>query len=159
MVVGVGTVLADDPQLTVRDADGALTGPQPLRVVIDSKGRTPTTARVLDDAAATWLATVDEFGSALDGRVDLAAVLKRLYRQGRRHVLLEGGPQLAAAFLDAGLVDEVVAYIAPTLLGDGRGALEGGAVRTLVGAHRAELREVARFGPDVRLRYAVTHAR
>jgi diaminohydroxyphosphoribosylaminopyrimidine deaminase/5-amino-6-(5-phosphoribosylamino)uracil reductase len=157
MMVGVGTVLADDPQLTVRDADGVLTGPQPMRVVIDSKGRTPPAARVLDDAATTVLATVDQFGSLQDGRVDLTAVLKQLYRQGQRHVLLEGGPRLAASFLDTGLVDEVLVYLAPTLLGAGRSALDGGTVPTLVGAHRAELRDVARFGPDVRLRYAVRH--
>jgi len=156
MVVGIGTVLADDPQLTVRDADGNVSGPQPLRVVIDSAGRTPSTARVLDDAAATWVAIADEVGRDRDGRVDLPAVLTTLYRQGRRHVLLEGGPRLAAAFLDAGLVDEALVYVAPTLLGAGRSALDGGAVTTLTDAHHAELRDVTRFGPDVRLRFAIT---
>ena len=155
MMVGVGTVLADDPQLTVRDANGTLTGPQPLRVVIDSHGRTPSNARVLDRAAATWVATVAELGAAADGRVDLAAVLGRLFRLGRRHVLLEGGPRLAAAFFDAGLVDEAIAYIAPTLLGAGASALSGGSVTTLAGRHKAELRDVTRIGSDVRLRYAM----
>ncbi|MEP6563437.1 MAG: bifunctional diaminohydroxyphosphoribosylaminopyrimidine deaminase/5-amino-6-(5-phosphoribosylamino)uracil reductase RibD, partial [Nakamurella sp.] len=106
MMVGVGTVLADDPQLTVRDSAGVVTGRQPLRVVVDSSGRTPADARVLDSAAETWLATTQDVGGATDGRVDLAALLRRLYQRGRRHVLLEGGPRLAAAFLDDGLVDE-----------------------------------------------------
>jgi diaminohydroxyphosphoribosylaminopyrimidine deaminase/5-amino-6-(5-phosphoribosylamino)uracil reductase len=156
MMVGIGTVLADDPHLTVRDASGHLTGSQPLRVVIDSSRRTPADAKIMDDAAETWLATKQDAGSAPDGRVDLLAVLHRLYRQGRRHVLLEGGPRLAAAFLDAGLVDEALIYLAPTLLGAGRTALDGGLVTTLADAHHAQLREVTRFGPDIRLRYALT---
>ena len=156
IAVGSGTVFADDPQLTARDADGRVTGRQPLRVVIDSRGRTPSTARVFDDAAPTLLATVDRFGAGADGRVDLAAVLAQLYRDGRRHLLVEGGPRLAAAFLDARLVDEVLIYLAPLLLGAGRSALEGGAVRTLADAHRAELRELRRLGPDVVLRYRMT---
>ncbi|WP_420123469.1 bifunctional diaminohydroxyphosphoribosylaminopyrimidine deaminase/5-amino-6-(5-phosphoribosylamino)uracil reductase RibD, partial [Nakamurella sp.] len=109
ILVGVGTVLADDPQLTVRDADGRPVGRQPLRVVLDSAGRTPAAARVRDEAAPTWIATAESPGAGADGRVDPAAVLAELWRRGRRHVLLEGGPRVAAAFLDAGLVDEVVA--------------------------------------------------
>jgi len=155
MMVGIGTVLADDPQLTVRDSDGGVVGQQPLRVVVDSHGRTPSSAKVLDDAAGTWLATIDELGAGPDGRVDLRAVLDRLLQRGQRHVLLEGGPTLATAFFDAGLVDEAIVYVAPTLLGAGRSALDGGAVGTLPGAYRAELRDVARLGPDVRLRYAL----
>ncbi len=154
MMVGIGTVLADDPQLTARGPDGAPLGRQPLRVVIDSGGRTPSEAKVLDDAAETLVATVAEFGT-VDGRVDLAAVLAALYARGRRHVLLEGGPRLAAAALDAGLVDEALVYIAPLLLGAGWPALDGGLVDTLSAAHRLDLRELARLGPDVRLRYAV----
>ena len=155
IMVGVGTVLADDPQLTARDAGGVGRGRQPLRVVLDSAGRTPPAARVLDESAPTWLATADDVGRGADGRVDAAAVLDRLFDRGRRHVLLEGGPRLAAAFLDAGLVDEAVVYLAPTLLGAGRSALDGGLVSTLGDAHRAELRELARLGPDVRLRYTI----
>jgi len=155
MMVGVGTVLADDPQLTVRDANGLPTGPQPLRVVLDSHGRTPRGARLLDHDADTWLATVAETGAGPDGRVDPQVVLRRLFERGRRHVLLEGGPTLAASLLDAGLVDEAIVYIAPTLLGTGRSALAGGLVGTLGDAHPARLREVTQLGPDVRLRYAV----
>ena len=155
MMVGIGTVLADDPQLTVRDASGAVTGPQPLRVVIDTAHQTPDAARVLDSAAETWVATGDDPGCGPDGKVDLAAVLKRLYRQGKRHVLLEGGPRLAAAFLDAGLVDEAVVYLAPSLLGAGRPALDDSVVGTLADAYQAVLRDVTRIGPDVRLRYAL----
>ncbi|MTD17160.1 bifunctional diaminohydroxyphosphoribosylaminopyrimidine deaminase/5-amino-6-(5-phosphoribosylamino)uracil reductase RibD [Nakamurella sp. YIM 132087] len=152
MMVGVGTVLADDPWLTVRDSDGMPIGPQPLRVVLDSVGRTPPGARVLDDAAETLVATAADFGGGL--RVDPAAVLSELYRRGRRHVLLEGGPTLATAMLDDDLVDEMLCYTAPVVFGAGRMMLDGGRTATLVEARRAELREVRRCGPDVMLRYA-----
>ncbi len=154
MMVGIGTVLADDPQLTARDATGAATGRQPWRVVVDSAGRTPTDARVRGDAARTLIATGAEFPGA-DGRVDLPALLDELYRRGRRHVLLEGGPTLAAAMLDAELVDEVLVYQAPLLLGAGLSAITGGTVGTLAGAHRLFLREVTELGPDLRIRYSV----
>ena len=153
MMVGVGTVLADDPLLTVRDADGNLVGRQPLRVVIDSPGRTPSDAKVRNDDAETLIATAAEFGNG--HRVDVATVLTELYRRGRRHVLLEGGPRLATSMLDAGLIDEVLVYVAPLLLGAGRSLLDGSAVNTLTAAHQAELMAVDRFGPDVRLRYRV----
>ncbi|MGI8415766.1 MAG: bifunctional diaminohydroxyphosphoribosylaminopyrimidine deaminase/5-amino-6-(5-phosphoribosylamino)uracil reductase RibD [Nakamurella sp.] len=152
MMVGVGTVLADDPQLTARSADGAAMARQPLRVVVDSTGKTPLKARVLDDAAETLVATAAEFGAVAAG-VDLDALLTALYQQGKRHVLLEGGPRLAASMLDAELVDEVVIYLAPLLLGAGQSVMDGGSVSTLVDAHRFELMDVTRFGPDLRVRW------
>ena len=124
MMVGIGTVLADDPLLTVRGADGAPVADQPLRVVVDSRGRTPVDAKVRNADAATLIATAADYGGV--DRVDLSALLADLYRQGRRHVLLEGGPRLATAMLDAGLVDEIVVYVAPLILGAGRAMLEGG---------------------------------
>jgi len=153
MVVGVGTVLADDPQLTVRNAAGEVVGTQPLRVVVDSDGRAPRTARVFDDAAPSWLATVESVGAGADGRVDLARLLALLFERGQRHVLVEGGPRVATAFWDAGLVDEAIVYLAPLALGAGKPALDGGALSTLSEGHHLELRDVTRFGDDVRLRY------
>ncbi len=153
MMVGVGTVLADDPLLTVRDAGGRPVGRQPLRVVVDSSGRTPPTAKIRHGDADTLVATADDFGGG--SRVDLSGLLDHLHVMGRRHVLLEGGPVLAAAMVDAHLVDEVLLYLAPLVLGAGRSVLEGGTVDTLARAHHAELRAVDRFGPDVRLRYAL----
>ena len=83
IVAGVGTVLADDPALTVRDADRRLVGEQPLRVVVDTSGRTPAGAQVLDASAPTWVATAAELGTGADGQVDLVALLKALHDQGR----------------------------------------------------------------------------
>lgn len=151
IVAGVGTVLADDPHLTVRDDAGEVTGEQPLRVVVDSAGRTPASARVLDAAAPSWVATAEELGRGPDGHVDLAALLKALWARDRTLVLLEGGPTLAGGFLGAGLVDRVVAYLAPTLLGDGVPALAGTGIGTLSDAVPLEITEVRRLGPDVRL--------
>lgn len=151
IIAGVGTVLADDPHLTVRGADGRPTGVQPLRVVVDSNGRTPAGARVRDDAADTWVATAAELGRDADGHVDLHALLAGLHARDRRLALLEGGPTLAGAFLRAGLVDRVVAYLAPTLLGAGQPALAGTGIGTLADAVALDIDDVRRVGPDVRV--------
>jgi diaminohydroxyphosphoribosylaminopyrimidine deaminase/5-amino-6-(5-phosphoribosylamino)uracil reductase len=151
VLVGVGTVLADDPRLTVRDLrDGALAVRQPLRVVVDSAGRTPSGARVRDGAAPTWVATAAEVGAGPDGRVDLPGLLAALYARDVRALLLEGGPTLAGAFLAAGLVDRVVGYVAPKLLGAGPAALAGTGVGTLAAAIDLEFTDVRRIGQDVR---------
>ena len=149
IIAGVGTVMADDAHLTVRG--GSLTPRTPLRVVVDSSGRTPENARVRDDAAPTWIATAADLGCTADGRVDLEALLKHLYAGGVRGALLEGGPTLAGAFLRAGLVDEIVGYVAPKILGAGSSALNDAGVTTIADAVDFELSDVRRLGPDVRL--------
>ncbi|MGN6331780.1 MAG: bifunctional diaminohydroxyphosphoribosylaminopyrimidine deaminase/5-amino-6-(5-phosphoribosylamino)uracil reductase RibD [Motilibacteraceae bacterium] len=151
VVAGVGTVLADDPQLTVRDVAVQPAGPQPLRVVVDTEGRTPAGARVLDDAAPTWVATAAELGRGPDGRVDLVALAGELHRRGVQSVLLEGGPTLAGALLRVGLVDRVVGYVAPALLGAGPAALADAGIGTIADALRLELDDVTRIGADLRL--------
>lgn len=148
IVAGIGTVLADDAALTVRGTGAARS---PLRVVVDSSGRTPAAARVTDGAAPTWIATAADVGATADGRVDLHALGKRLYDRGVRAALIEGGPTLAGAFLRAGLVDEIVGYIAPKVLGAGMAALGDAGVATMTEAIGFEIADVARVGPDVRL--------
>ena len=152
VLVGVGTVLADDPRLTVRNLrDGTLAIRQPLRVVVDSSGRTPADAQVRDGAAPTLVVTVAEVGAGPDGRVDLRALLTALYRRGIRAVLLEGGPTLAGAFLAEGLVDRVVGYVAPKLLGGGPAALGDLGARTISELVELEFVDVTRVGPDLRI--------
>lgn len=151
VVVGVDTVLADDPALTARAADGNLAGRQPQRVVVDTHHRTPATARVLDAAAPTWIATAAEVGKDDAGHVDLHGVLAGLHRRGVTSVLLEGGPRLAGAFLAAGLVDRVTAYVAPTLLGAGPPALTGTHVTTLAEGLALDVDGVEVVGGDVRI--------
>ncbi|MFZ1410106.1 MAG: RibD family protein, partial [Micropruina sp.] len=139
VIAGTGTVLADDPQLTVRDAQG-LTGPQPLRVVIGHRS-VPGEARVLDETAPTRLFRTH----------DLEQVLTELGILGIHHALLEGGPTLAAAFVRAGLVDEVVAYLAPALLGSGTPAVGDLGIATISNILRLSPSSVSVVGSDVRI--------
>ncbi|MEH0972104.1 bifunctional diaminohydroxyphosphoribosylaminopyrimidine deaminase/5-amino-6-(5-phosphoribosylamino)uracil reductase RibD [Micromonospora sp. CPCC 205546] len=152
VLVGVGTVLADDPRLTARNLrDGTLAIRQPLRVVLDTDGRTPADARVRDGAARTWIATAAEVGAGPDGRVDLPALLAALHGRGVCAVLLEGGPKLAGAFLAAGLVDKIVGYVAPRLLGAGPTAVVDAGVTTIAEAIDLEYVDVTQVGPDLRI--------
>ncbi|GAA1985133.1 bifunctional diaminohydroxyphosphoribosylaminopyrimidine deaminase/5-amino-6-(5-phosphoribosylamino)uracil reductase RibD [Isoptericola halotolerans] len=138
VLVGTGTVAADDPSLTVRDAP--LRGPQPLRAVMGLRD-VPTGARLAttgpDGAASLHLRTRDP-----------RAALATLWEHDRRHVLLEGGATLAAAFWRAGLVDEVVAYVAPVLLGAGPAVVGDLGVDTITGAVRLEVVDVTVLTPD-----------
>jgi diaminohydroxyphosphoribosylaminopyrimidine deaminase/5-amino-6-(5-phosphoribosylamino)uracil reductase len=162
VVVGSGTQRIDDPQLTVRSARVIR---QPLRVVVDSNARTPAGAHVLDGAAPTLIAVAQDADSAhLEGRaevvrlprdaagLDLHALLDALAARQVGRILLEGGPTLAGSFLAAGLVDRVVAYLAPVLIGGGgRSAIEGAGATSIEDALRLRLEEVVRIGPDFRL--------
>lgn len=141
-VVGTGTALADDPHLTARTPDGAVVGTQPVRVVVGERDL-PAGARLLDGAAPTLQLRTH----------DLTAVTKELHGRGIRSVLLEGGPLLGAAFCAAGLVDEIVAYVAPLFLGAGSAAVGPLGVTTLADATTWTLHDVTRLADDVRLIY------
>ncbi len=138
VVVGIGTVLADDPALTARPGH---VGRQPLRVVVDRRGRTPADAKVRDDSAPSLITT----------EADLHVLLKDLADRDVVSVLLEGGPTLAGAFLREDLVDRVVGYVAPALLGSGPAALQDAGIGTIDDAIRLHLTDVTRLGDDVRL--------
>ncbi|WP_091448698.1 bifunctional diaminohydroxyphosphoribosylaminopyrimidine deaminase/5-amino-6-(5-phosphoribosylamino)uracil reductase RibD [Actinokineospora iranica] len=140
IMVGRGTVLADDPALTARAEDGTPAPRQPLRVVV-GHGDLPAGAKVLDDAAETLRARTH----------DPAEVLTELAARGVVDVLLEGGPTLAGAFAEAGAIDRVLAYVAPVLLGAGPVALGASGVSTITGAHKFAVEEVTMCGPDVRI--------
>jgi diaminohydroxyphosphoribosylaminopyrimidine deaminase / 5-amino-6-(5-phosphoribosylamino)uracil reductase len=146
VLVGSGTVLADDPQLTVRDEAGRDVERQPLRVVVDRRGRVPAEARVFDDAAPTH---VSRAGSP-------AEVLAELFGRGVRRVLLEGGPELAAGFLRAGLIDEVVVHLAPKLLGAGPSLVGDLGIRTISDALSLDVVDVTLLGSDVAIRLRPT---
>ena len=158
VLAGVGTVLADDPLLNVRPDPGH----QPLRVVVDPRARTPLTARALSGDRPALVATAPQLDPpgyphhvevpAQDGHLDLAALLQVLQEEHDVvSVLLEGGPTLAGAFVAQGLVDRVVGYVAPALLGDGPHALGEAGAGTITAAHRLRLDDVTRVGDDVRL--------
>ncbi|MEO3938759.1 bifunctional diaminohydroxyphosphoribosylaminopyrimidine deaminase/5-amino-6-(5-phosphoribosylamino)uracil reductase RibD [Dermatophilaceae bacterium Soc4.6] len=140
VVVGTGTVLTDDPHLTTRWPDGSLRDRQPLRVVVGERDLPPGAA------------VADGSGPSLHLRTHQPQdVVKTLWDKGIRHVLLEGGPTLAAAFLSAGLVDDVVAYVAPVLLGAGARTVADLGITTIDSALRLEPTDVTVIGPDVRL--------
>jgi len=151
VLAGVGTVLADDPALTVRLPDGSPAAHQPLRVVLDSAGRTPPGARVRDGAAPTLVLTERDVPRS-GGGLDPHAVLDLLFARGVRHVLVEGGPRVAGGFAGAGLVDHVVAYLAPVLLGGSAlPTVAGDGPATLGDAREFVVDDLARTGPDVRV--------
>jgi diaminohydroxyphosphoribosylaminopyrimidine deaminase/5-amino-6-(5-phosphoribosylamino)uracil reductase len=135
MLVGSNTVAVDDPLLTVRDEDDRPLPHQPLRAVMGRR-ELPADRRGFDDAAETvQLRTHDPYEA-----------LKELHGLDRRHVFLEGGPTLAAAFLQAGLVDEVVCYVAPMLLGRGRTAVADLGIGTIADARHLTISEVTTVG-------------
>ena len=146
MLVGTGTVLVDDPLLTVRDEGGRPVGVQPLRAVMGLRDL-PADRRVLnDDAETVHLQTRDP-------REALAALRAR----DRQHVFLEGGPTLAAAFVRVGLVDEVVAYVAPAFLGSGLAAVADLGIITMADAFRPTVTDVTVLpdDPEHNVRYTL----
>ncbi len=167
VLTGIGTVLADDPALTVRLARGRT----PLRVVADCQARTPPTARLLSAderppviavgmrAPAARVGRLEQAGAtvwrlpARAGRLDLAALMERLAEEGANTVLVEAGGTLAAGALEAGVVDRVYFFVAPLLIGGAEAPtpVEGKGVRRLAEAWRLGPLKVRRVGGDVLL--------
>jgi diaminohydroxyphosphoribosylaminopyrimidine deaminase/5-amino-6-(5-phosphoribosylamino)uracil reductase len=139
VMVGRGTVVADDPALTVRvDGQQLLAESQPLRVVV-GRGDLADDRRVFDDSARTlWLRTNS-----------IPEVLAALHEQDIRHVMLEGGATLASAFLAAGAVNAVRWYVAPAVLGDGPAAVGGFGVSSIADVLRLTDVSVTSMGTDV----------
>jgi diaminohydroxyphosphoribosylaminopyrimidine deaminase / 5-amino-6-(5-phosphoribosylamino)uracil reductase len=137
IMVGTGTVLVDDPELTVRDEEDVNLPRrlQPLRAVMGRRG-VPPDRRVCNDAADTVV---------LPTR-DPHAALAELFDRDRQHVFLEGGPTLAAAFLTEGLVDEVVGYVAPLLLGAGLASIGPLGIDTISAALHLDVTDVSTLG-------------
>ncbi|GAB3153992.1 bifunctional diaminohydroxyphosphoribosylaminopyrimidine deaminase/5-amino-6-(5-phosphoribosylamino)uracil reductase RibD [Microbispora hainanensis] len=162
VVAGIGTVLADDPRLTAR-VPAPLREAPVLRVVVDSDARTPAAARVLDGEAPTLVAVAEDAAvpahlsphavrlPRVPGGIDLRALLAELHGRQVVSVLIEGGPLLAGSFLREGLVDRVVGYLAPALLGAGTAALGPAGASTITEIHRLEFAGVTPVGPDLRL--------
>jgi diaminohydroxyphosphoribosylaminopyrimidine deaminase/5-amino-6-(5-phosphoribosylamino)uracil reductase len=161
ILTGVGTVLQDDPQLTARSIE---TPRQPLRIVVDRHGQTPSSARVLVDGNAL-IVTAGERNAAwpkslealtlpdANGRVDLGALMHVLAARGINELHVEAGAKLSGALLDAGLIDELLLYMAPALIGDpARGMFERAAPLSALGA-KAGLtwHSVEHVGGDLRV--------
>lgn len=169
VLTGIGTVLADDPQLNVRDPAIDMLGRQPLRVVLDSRLRMPPTARMLslpgetlvfagpaNEADEVQRAGAEVVRTALDeqGRISLEGVLHDLGQRQCNDVLVEAGPTLSGAFLDQGLADELILYLAPVILGqDARAMVNLPQVDRLGDVRRYTLTSTDRFGADLKLRF------
>ncbi|HZW25278.1 MAG TPA: bifunctional diaminohydroxyphosphoribosylaminopyrimidine deaminase/5-amino-6-(5-phosphoribosylamino)uracil reductase RibD [Gallionella sp.] len=164
VLTGIGTVLADDAQLNVRDISVER---QPLRVVLDSELQTPLSARILQGAGvliytatqdAQKIAALEQRGATVcvspdaAEQVDLEAVLRDLARRGINEVLVEAGSTLNGALLKAGLVDELLLYVAPQLLGDmARGIAALGELTALDQRVDLEWQDVRQVGNDLRI--------
>jgi diaminohydroxyphosphoribosylaminopyrimidine deaminase/5-amino-6-(5-phosphoribosylamino)uracil reductase len=169
IVVGAGTAIADRPALTVREPGYA--GRPPLRVVVDARGRVPATGPLFDDAVPTLVATtpsspadvrsawasagaeVETFDATPEGDVPLDALTASLGKRDVQGVLLEGGPTLAWSAVAAGLVDEVVVYLAPKLVGGGGapGTLGGAGFAPIANAAGLEITSFERVGEDLKV--------
>jgi riboflavin-specific deaminase-like protein len=162
VLVGVGTILADDPRLTVRLVPGA----SPIRVVLDPRLRLPDDARVLDADGVTTIVTTgassaerrDELRrrgvsvvvvpAGPDG-LDLRATLEALFDDGIRSLLVEGGARVITSFLSLGLADRLVVAIAPRVMGSGTDAVNDLGITEVASSIRLERRAVHVAGDDV----------
>lgn len=165
IMVGIGTVLHDNPQLTTRLPEG---GRDPHRIVVDSKLRIPEDVAMLhlDSKAATLIATTAQAPGdkierlaalgievlvlpAISGRVDLHALLASLGKRGLQSILLEGGAELNGAFWRAGLVDRMMMFVAPKVVGgEGKGVFAGAGVTSMAEATCLRDVRVRQFGDD-----------
>lgn len=163
VLTGIATVLADDPQLNVREIPSDR---QPLRVVVDSQLRMPLGARILSGGTVIYTAATDSAKRAqlqargvevpimagADGQVDLAGMLRDLAQRGINEVLVEAGRTLNGALLKAGLVDELVLYLAPQLLGDAARGMAGLGELTQLQQHVVlHWQDVRHVGGDLRI--------
>ncbi|MET0382537.1 MAG: bifunctional diaminohydroxyphosphoribosylaminopyrimidine deaminase/5-amino-6-(5-phosphoribosylamino)uracil reductase RibD [Burkholderiaceae bacterium] len=165
VLTGIGTVLADDPSLDVRLVP---TARQPLRCVVDARLETPATARLFEGGSPTVLYTASTAAdrksdlqarggvvvavpARADGRLDLGAVIDDLAGRGVNELHVEAGARLNGALLEAGLVDELLLYVAPTLLGAGRDMATFGPLPAIAAALRFEFESAVRIGADLRV--------
>jgi len=164
VLTGIGTVRADDPELTVRAVP---TTRQPLRVVVDRHAQTPGDAKVLRGGALVvtagarnpeWRGDVEHVAMPDgNGRIDLPAMMRELARRGLNEVHVEAGARLNGALLASRVVDEVLAYVAPSVIGDpARGMAQfTDELRSLSDRVRLAFEDVQRIGEDIRIRARV----
>lgn len=172
ILTGSGTVIADDPALTVRLGDDATNRRQPLRVVVDSALRTSPAAKIFSGPGAACIATLEadtrrhasfiaagatvRVLPAVDGHVDLAELVCNLAQQECNEVLVEAGPALNGALLQAGLIDELIVYLAPHLLGDSaRGMFSIPVIAEMQQRRELKLTDLRQVGGNVRMIFRV----
>ncbi|MCW5946766.1 MAG: bifunctional diaminohydroxyphosphoribosylaminopyrimidine deaminase/5-amino-6-(5-phosphoribosylamino)uracil reductase RibD [Fimbriimonadales bacterium] len=157
VLVGANTIVQDDPSLTIRDID---VNNQPLRVILDPDGITPSTAKVFNEnpERTLWVSHADETRNAtklspqlIDGELALGDLLAELAERGMIGVLVEGGGQTLEPFFRHNLVDEIELHVAPKLLGAGKSWLEGKGVDALVDAWQLHHMKIEPLGEDFKI--------
>lgn len=163
IVTGIGTVKADNPQLTVRGVDTPL---QPRRVIVDSRLEIDLNARILQGEPCWIVAAVENHDKAAAlqaaghevlmlpnarGKVDLPALMRELGRREINEVHVEAGSKLNASMVREGCVDELLAYLAPSLIGPGQGMFDLPALERLADRRQLRFHDVARVGDDLRI--------
>jgi 2,5-diamino-6-(ribosylamino)-4(3H)-pyrimidinone 5'-phosphate reductase len=176
IMVGIGTVIADDPRLTVHKID-AKPGDNPVRVVVDSKCRTPADARITNGDAKTIIAGANEYKEEFmasdtyetlkkrgikfyfsgDRRVDLKSLMNYLHEEGIEKLMLEGGATLNFSMIKAGLIDEISICVAPMVVGgaNAKTFFDGEGFNTMDEAVKLELIDYYPLGKDFILNYRV----
>jgi 2,5-diamino-6-(ribosylamino)-4(3H)-pyrimidinone 5'-phosphate reductase len=170
IMVGIGTVLDDDPRLSVHKIPGKKDD-NPLRVVVDSTARTPIDARILNKDAGTVIAISDaapddrvkiikekaEVIVCGENKVDLGCLLEELYKKGVKTLLLEGGATLNWGMFEKGLVDDVMVAISPTIVGgkDALSLVEGAGFEKIRDGVKLKLKKHYTLGSDIILEYEV----
>ncbi|MEM3444343.1 MAG: 2,5-diamino-6-(ribosylamino)-4(3H)-pyrimidinone 5'-phosphate reductase [Thermoplasmata archaeon] len=165
ILVGIGTVLADDPKLTVNEKY-VQCPKQPIRIVLDSSGRTPENAQVLQGPAKTIIVTAEEcrrqIGNAMmlrcgKGKVDVVRMVEELEKLGIKRMLVEGGGTVIWEFLSRRLVDEMNVYVGSIVIGgkDAPTVADGEGAGSLEDVIRLKLQGIERLGDGVLLRYLV----
>lgn len=165
ILVGIGTILADDPKLTVKE-EYVQSPRQPLRVVLDSNGMTPSDAKVLDKSAETLIATNEACNVGFPGadvvrlgrdRVDIIALMRYLEDRGIGSLLVEGGGTVMWSFLHEGLADEISIFIGSMIIGgrDSPTLADGDGYISMREIRRLSLKECRRLGDGALLRYQV----
>lgn len=170
VMVGANTVLVDDPQLSARGCSGrgGKAKQQPLRVIVDGKGRTPLGARIFKEPGKTLVAVAKPFDdkkanqfkeagaeivelAAKRGDIDLEELLKVLGKRQVTSVLVEGGNKLFGSLFDQGLVDKVMAFVSPIIIGgsEAKSAVGGGGVKVMAEAHKLNQVKMSTFGEDI----------
>jgi diaminohydroxyphosphoribosylaminopyrimidine deaminase / 5-amino-6-(5-phosphoribosylamino)uracil reductase len=140
ILVGTGTAMIDDPELTARKPDGTLYDSQPLRVVLGER-ELPSSLRVFNSDAETLTLRTQSIHGALD----------ELYQRGIKHLMVEGGPTLASRFVQLDLVDEFLVYLAPKLLGGNKLSIGSIDVPSINKAKKLEFFDIKQLGEDVLL--------
>lgn len=167
ILVGIGTVLQDDPHLTFRDADGNLCERQPVRIVLDSYGRLPLDAKLLREPGLSLIVATDIeeqkvnaltqlgaeviFVSGQNGSIDLTELMELLTQRGFLSLIVEGGSHILGSFFDADLVDKVVGFVSPIILGgsESLSPVGGNGADRVADSFRLERSKITTIGSDV----------